>query len=128
MKTKTFVVLVEDDLTKVVNVKQFLDKKGIKHGWLSAVNPTLRFITENHERIDGIILDLGLPIFNDTVTNPLAGLRVVKELKRLGINIPVLINSSTSVENLNEEYPFVFKEQRKSLADEQILNDFLESL
>lgn len=127
--TKTFVVLVEDNADKADNVTKILEKEGVEYHQLTALNPALRFITKESKKIDGIILDLGLPRFeNERVENLYAGIDIVKELKRVGINIPVLINSTTLVDIDEEKYPFVFKERMLSPFNVETLRNFLNSL
>lgn len=128
-KTKTFIVLIEDNADKSNNIISILDKEGIEYYLITALNPALRFITNESKKIDGIILDLGLPRFeNERVEDITAGLDVVEELKRVGITIPVLINSSTLVEIDEKEYPFVFKERMFCSFDVETLRNFLNSL
>lgn len=126
---KTFIVLVEDNADKSANIISILKKEGVEYYQLAALNPALKFITSESKKIDGIILDLGLPRFeNKRVDNLYAGIEVIEELKELGINIPVLINSSTLVDIDEKEYPFVFKERMFCSYDVETLRNFLNSL
>ncbi len=128
-KAKTFVVLVEDNAGKADNVTRILEREGIGYYQFAALNPALRFITKEFKKIDGIILDLGLPKFeNERVDSLYAGIEIIKELKRVGIIIPVLINSSTLVDIDEKEFPFVFKERMFNSFDIGTLRNFLKSI
>lgn len=129
MKKKTLIVLVEDNTEKANSIITTLEREGVEYYQLSALNPALKFITKEFKKIDGIILDLGLPRFeNGRVENIYSGLEIIEELKSLEINIPILINSSTLIDIDEKEFPFVFTERMFSLWDTIALRNFLQSI
>ena len=90
------ILIVEDDLYKRNKVIDILKEVNVQYKAEQAINPALRYIFNHHEKIDGIILDLGIPKFENDVgikNIPLGGLCVPREMLRLGFNIPILINS-----------------------------------
>ena len=122
------ILVIEDDIYKREQITNFLDSKAISYNVTEYLNSALNYIYENTINISGIILDLGLPIFeNDPDTYSLyRGLEVIYELDRKKINIPVLINSNTFVGML-DEYPFVYA-QRTKINNYQMLEDFVSFL
>lgn len=128
-KTKTFVVLVEDNEGKKDNLIPILEKEGIEYIVFSSINPTLKFVVEPSNKIDGIILDMGLPVFDDGRNYKVyGGIEILEELKRKEINIPVLINSEQLIDIDSKEFPFVFKERMFRSFDVETLRNFLMSL
>ncbi len=128
MNKKTFIVVVDDDAEKINSLLSSLHKKKIEYYQLSALNPAMKFIEKESSRIDGIILDMGLPRFEKGTIDPYAGIELLEELKRLNINIPTLINSSTPIDK--EKYPFVFWDSiiLPARDTEIVLKEFLESI
>lgn len=121
------ILIVEDDAFKRDELIQFLQNKDIEFEIQEYVNPALRYIIANKEAISGIILDLGLQSAASINNRSLhRGLDVVNELRRKKINIPVLINSTTSVDMINA-YSFVFG-HRMDMYDNQLLEDFVSFL
>ena len=121
------IFVVEDDAYKREEITEYLDKNNIEYEVGEYVNPALRYIVANKEKICGIILDLGLqraPGINDF--NLYGGLDIVNELNRKKIDIPILINSSTEVDML-EVYPSVFG-QKFELNDYEVLDNFISFL
>ena len=107
---------------------EFLEKEKVEFEVCEYVNTALRYIRANKENIAGIILDLGLesmPGAHDA--NPYKGLDVVNEMKRIKIDIPVLINSTTEVEMVSAEYPCVFG-HRTEMDDYDSLESFVSFL
>lgn len=121
------IFVVEDDAYKREEITEYLDKNDIEYEVCEYVNPALRYIVANKEKICGIILDLGLQRAPDiNALNPYGGLDIVNELKRKKIDIPILINSSTEVDMI-EAYPSVYG-QKFELNDYEVLDNFLSFL
>ena len=129
MQLKTFLVLVEDREEKAKNIIKVLEREGIEYIQFKAQNPSLKYISENHDDIDAIILDICLPLFeNSNNYNLDAGKEILQELKILDFNIPVLINSKQLFHIDEKEYPFVFKERMFCSKDVETLRKFLKSI
>ena len=61
-------------------------------------NAARRFLAENANKVDVIIMDLGLPLFDGEFVNDLLeGMHLIYELERFKVKVPVIINSSTEV-------------------------------
>ncbi len=70
----------------------------------------LRYLRKNSNEIDLVIVDLGLPFYEDeTKYNELEGLIIIEEIKRLNLNIPIIINSTTKLPD-EEQYLKTFKD------------------
>ena len=100
-------ILVIDDLPefKAQITLEELKELGInlQEKYIVSVNSAIRYIFSNYSAIDLIILDLGLPIMDDSFEmNELNGLMVLSFLVRKKIYIPVVINSTTTIPNENE--------------------------
>jgi len=122
------ILIVEDDLCKRDQLVDFLEKKKIEFEICEYVNTALRYIRANKAIVAGIILDLGLetmPGAHDIT--PYSGLNVVGEIKRLELDIPVLINSTTELEMVSAEYPCVFG-HRNEMNDYDTLENFISFL
>lgn len=129
MKLETFLVLVEDREYKAKNIIEVLEREGIEYIQFKAQNPSLKYISENSDDIDAIILDIGLPLFeNSNNYNIDAGKEILQELKRLNFNIPVLICSEQLFHIDEKEYPFVFKTRMFHSYDVETLRKFLKSI
>lgn len=122
------IFIIEDAIFKREQITDFLEAKNIDFEISEYARPGLRYIIKNKNEISGIILDLGLQNSKDSPEsyNLYKGLDIVKELFRKSIKIPVLINSSTEVDSL-ENYPFVYG-QRKEIDNYQILENFVSFL
>lgn len=129
MKLETFLVLVEDREYKAKNIIKVLEREGIEYIQFKAQNPSLKYISENPDDIDAIILDIGLPLFeNSNNYNIDAGKEILQELKILNFNIPVLICSEQLFYIDEKEYPFVFKTRMFHSDDVETLRKFLKSI
>lgn len=94
------ILVVEDDLLKREFIKNFLKERGITNvHYCISVSPALRYAVEEKSSLSGIILDLGLTSFDASDDyNIYKGLDLVKELTRKRIDIPILINSTTTID------------------------------
>ena len=118
------ILIVEDNETKRDNIESFLEFQRIKYHTCEYVNETLRYIIKHKNDISGIILDLGLNLFKDSSYDRYNGLTILSEMQRKKINIPVLINSTTEVGMIDEDYPFVWG-QRTRIEDDYFLKKFI---
>ncbi len=135
-------ILIVDDHadTKCIGIMQECDKRGIEVEVKKAINPALQrivygkekvngIICEKKEEIDGIILDMGLPIYeNKWVEDANAGECVLRELKRRKKKIPVLIFSETPLKK--SAYPHIFGQMKNWYVMEEAekFNQFIEEL
>ena len=107
---------------------EFLEKEKVEFEVCEYVNTALRYIRANKANVAGIILDLGLesmPGAHDA--KPYRGLDVLQEMKRLKLDIPVLINSTTELEMVSAEFPCVFS-HRTEMDDYDSLENFVSFL
>ena len=118
------ILVVEDDKTKRENVEFFLESREIGYHTCEYVNEALRYIIRNKNEISGIILDLGLNLFEEGSYDRYNGLILLSEMQRKKIDIPVLINSTTEVGMIDEDYPFVWG-QRTRIEDDDFLKKFV---
>lgn len=81
---------------------------------------------ENEDYIDGIILDLGFPEFeNGKNYDEKMGLKLIEYLKKSEINIPVMINSTTKLKKNEVNYQYLYGQSEYSYNPE-FLENFLE--
>lgn len=122
------ILIVEDMQDKRDQLIHFLEKENIEFEVCGYVNHALRYVRANRESVAGIILDLGLETMPGANNATLyRGLDVTEELKRLKLDIPVLINSTTELEMVTSEYPFVYG-HRSDMDDYEILENFVSFL
>lgn len=96
------ILVVEDDALKRTYVVEFLNSRSIDVHWCYSVNPAIKFCLNNPSEVSGIILDLGLTSYDNSLDYEFKkGLNLVKELARKKVKIPILINSTTCI-NLKE--------------------------
>ena len=97
-------ILIVDDQPKfkvepALNYLKACGKLEFECEYTSDVNSANRYIKSNVDKIDLIILDLGLPLISDDHLDSLNGLYVIQFLMSRKIQIPVIINSTTSIPN-----------------------------
>ena len=101
------ILIVEDNENKREIVEYILKNAGVQFHIEKAINSALKYIHDHHDEIDGIILDLGLPRFeNDLHPIPLGGLDIPDEMEILELDIPILINSFDAGTVKYEDYLF----------------------
>lgn len=101
------ILVVEDNEGKREYLEYVLKQKNIEFRVEASINSALRYIRLNLDQIDGIILDLGLPrTEKDVWAVPFGGLDIPEEMTRLGIEIPILINSYDAFKVKYDEYLF----------------------
>ena len=121
------ILVVEDDIFKRENVESFLESQKIEYHTCEYVNETLCYIIKHKNDISGIILDLGLYRFKNGSYDRYNGLEILSEIQRIKIEIPVLINSTTEVGMIDEDYPFVWG-QRTRIENDEFLKKFVSFL
>lgn len=122
------ILIVEDMPDKRDQLIQFLNKENIEFEVCEYVNHALRYISANRDSIAGIILDLGLETLPGSYDFTLyRGLDVADEMKRLKLDIPILINSTTELEMATSEYPNIFG-HRTEMDDYETLENFVSFL
>lgn len=122
---------------KVVHLINFLNYKKINFTYeiCKSVNSALRYCMLNKDIIDLIILDLGLPQFDDSnLYSKYGGLDIIDEIcyiKKIK-NIPIIINSETEIPHTDNDIdekkwfelnfgPDVIIEHEKRLTGEILL-------
>lgn len=98
-------ILIVDDHaeTKCRGIIEECQKRGIEVEIKKGRNSALRRIIYGEQEIDGIILDMGIPVFDDGYTeDEKEGDDVLRELERKEYNIPVLIFSTTESDYKDE--------------------------
>ena len=100
-------ILVVDDIPGLktnfaFDYLRYHDRLELNCEYVTDVNSANRYIKENTDKINFIILDLGLPILKNGDLAPRNGLMVLQFMKRYKINIPVIIVSTTEIPNEDE--------------------------
>lgn len=101
-------ILIVDDYpeTKCFGIIQECKKRDIDVLIERAISPALQRIFLSKDQINGIILDMGLPVYeNGRIESQNEGESVLRELERKKREIPVLVFSET---NLTKTYKPVF--------------------
>ncbi len=91
---KTLLV-VDDDTSLLKGLERYLREDG--HNVLTASSPelALQVIRENKKDLDGVITDLSMGIHQD------AALRLIRDIRRLGISAPILLQSGGVDDEVN---------------------------
>ena len=96
-------------------------------------NSAMRYIRENKENIDGIILDLGFANFdcNPSTYDEKKGIELLREMHRCKIEIPpVLIFSTTELDGMDYNNLFSFGVEFPGIMetfDEKTFLDFIKN-
>ena len=124
-------ILFVDDFSsiKVEPAIKFLKEHQVDFTYniCKSINEALRYLHNNMDIINIAVIDLCLPQLNDG--NPkdlLAGLEIVDFIirKRNGKNFPIIINSSTSIEEIGTEYQLAnYQEAKNTIPIEQVYNE-----
>lgn len=101
-------ILIVDDTPKfkVDNAIEYLKSQNVNFTYeiTESCCSGLRYLRNHSNEIDLIIVDLGLPFYdNGSNYDELNGLRIISEIDRLDLNIPIIINSTTKIPN-EEQY------------------------
>lgn len=96
------IVFVDDQPElKIQEAIKYLKNTNIKFNYsiFKSSNPALKYITTNLSDIDLIIIDLGLPKFEDDISSydKYEGLFVLEQILNKTKNIPIIINSTTVI-------------------------------
>ena len=100
-------ILFVDDLPefKIQRAIDYLKEQELEFTYqiTRSVNSAIRYFAKHKDEIDLVVVDLGLPWFDDSDNiDKLNGLVVVAQILRCKINIPVIINSTTEIPNEKE--------------------------
>lgn len=100
-------ILIVDDIPGLkadpaLDYLKHYDRLEINRIYATDVNNANRYIEANSNKIDLIILDLGLPLIKGGDLDALNGLYVLQFMMRYKHKIPVIINSSTNIPNEEE--------------------------
>lgn len=97
-------LIVEDDRNKRLFLELFFKQRGDESYSFQSVQPAIKYATKYSTEIDGIILDLGLSSYDhsDDDYSYTRGLDLIAELTKKGMYIPILINSSVYISNLQK--------------------------
>lgn len=80
----------------------------VEYEIVSSVTEAKRYLRDKNNKVDLVVTDLGLPIFEgEMVKNLLAGMDIVLDMDRFNTEVPVIINSTTVIPNYElakEEY------------------------
>ena len=100
---------------------------------VKSVASAYRYIIAQSGKIDLVVLDLGLPLYdNGDRYHSLNGLQVIEKMIRKNINIPIIINSCTEIPNELTFLKLCEDHNIKILHVEylnlKILTDFMNSL
>lgn len=114
-------ILIVDDrvYTKCAGIMEECKERNIEVEVVTSINQALKtIIVDAKDTIDGIILDMGLPIYQDgSEMNTHGGERILRELERKEIRIPILVFSETE---MRSNYVQVFGKMRDwNIAEEQ---------
>ena len=101
-------ILFVDDMPefKIYSTIKELKEKNIDFTYeiVGSLNSACRYLKAHENEIDLVILDLGLPFFdNGDGYGSLNGLKLVDEIFRRKIKVPIIINSTTQIPN-EEQY------------------------
>lgn len=125
------ILIVDDNAkTKCREIIEQCEKRNIEVEIVGAIGPACYLLRYEKIHIDGIILDMGLPIYEEErQINANGGDRVLRELIRKGYDIPVLIFSETESKE-KEKCKFVFEQIYKwnIVSEEDKFYAFLEKL
>ena len=125
------ILIVDDNAkTKCRDIIEQCRERNIEVEIKGAIGSACYYLCHHENPIDGVILDMGLPIYEDERQyNANGGDRVLRELRRRNINIPVLIFSNTeSKEKQNCKFVFAQIYNWYIVQEEEKFFAFLEKL
>lgn len=101
-------ILFVDDTpeSKIQEAINYLTSKQVKfsHSICLSSNSALRFISTHLNQIDLAVIDLGLPLFDGSHNyQKIGGLEIIENILLETLDIPIIINSSTTIEFVNGE-------------------------
>ncbi len=89
---------------KYAIVSRILDFNKVNYNFVKSYNSAIKYINENFESIDGIFLDLCFPEDDEgREIDIYMGLKVLEFMKKRKIDIPILLYSSTEIDEINLE-------------------------
>lgn len=124
-------ILIVDDHAEIkcMGIIEECKKRGIVVEVKKGRNSALRRIAYEEQDIDGIVLDMGIPILDDGFPEERGGDSVLRELQRKKYNIPVLIFSTTE-SNYKDKCNFVVDQMAEwnIVQEEEKFFKFLEKI
>lgn len=128
----TLRILFVDDQPdfKVLPAIKYLENKEVDFSYeiLKSAVSAMRYIFRNADNIDLIVLDLGLPLYENDYSDydKLEGLSIISQLLRENRKIPVIINSETDIPN-EEKFLEAYRKNAKVEHVKELFDDwFLE--
>lgn len=101
------ILIVEDQPElKVEMLLSILKVERVKFEYeiVGSVTSAKRYLSSRKNKVDVIIMDLGLPTFDgEYVNNLLEGAKLIDDLDYFDIKVPVIINSTTSIPNFESK-------------------------
>ena len=85
------VLIAEDNITKLENIKKVLDEKGILYNSKSTYSECWNELSFDNEDYDTLILDMSLPRFKNETAYKFAGYDILRRLAYEGIKLPVIL-------------------------------------
>lgn len=118
-------ILIVDDMPefKVYSTINYLksQKLDFKYEICKSCSSGLKYLHTHRNEIDLLILDLGLPFYDSgSDYSPLEGLVFIEEVHRLNLQIPTIVNSTTSIPN-EADYEKHFKENNNIFVHVPVL-------
>lgn len=124
-------ILIVDDCAKYKckEILEVCEIRGIEVAIERGINPGLWEIIYSGTKYDGIILDMGLPLYGDEMPELRGGDCVLRELLRREYYVPVLIYSETESE-WKDKCNFVFDQMTSwnIIQEEEKFYAFLEKI
>ena len=101
-------ILIVDDTPelKVEMLIKILEMAKVQFTYeiVKSSNAARRYLADKENKVDVIIMDLGLPLFDGEFVNDLLeGMHLIYELERFKVKCPVIINSTTEIPGYNEK-------------------------
>lgn len=122
------ILIVDDEAkTKCIGIIEECKKRGVEVEIAKGRNSALYRIIYEEQDIDGIVLDMGIPVYDDEFPeDEREGDDVLRELHRKKYNIPVLIFSKTKSE-YKDKFDFVINQMTNwnVVQEEKKFFDFL---
>ena len=97
------ILIVEDQpelkVEMLINILK-IERVKFEYEIVGSVTSAKRYLANRKNKVDVIIMDLGLPTFDgEFVSNLLEGSKLIDDLDYFDVKCPVVINSTTSIPN-----------------------------
>lgn len=116
---KNMFIVDDTPESKVSSILKYLKGENLDFNYTikNSVLSACEYLYENANNIDLAIIDLGIPYKdNGPICTPIEGLMVIEEFIYERVKFPIIINSTTKVENK------ILKEYQKTLTIFQVEN------